>query len=191
MKLQLDRLSVFGLFITAIVSPCCFPLFGVLLSAMGLGSFEMFGGWTMWVFQAFVLISIAGLIPAYLKHRCMYPLIIAVTSAGLILTGYHFIDSEWWIYLVYTGMFGLLAASVTNFYKIKMHNTQEVELHSQLTCPSCGNTTIEEMPTDACQYFFHCQNCDSRIKPLAGDCCVFCSYGTVKCPPIQKGVSCC
>jgi len=23
------------------------------------------------------------------------------------------------------------------------------------------------------------------LKPLTGDCCVFCSYGTVPCPPIQ------
>ena len=29
------------------------------------------------------------------------------------------------------------------------------------------------------------------LKPLKGDCCVFCSYGTVKCPPIQQGQSCC
>ncbi|TGE15005.1 hypothetical protein E5J99_13940 [Hymenobacter elongatus] len=24
------------------------------------------------------------------------------------------------------------------------------------------------------------------LKPLAGDCCVYCSYGTVPCPPIQE-----
>ena len=30
-----------------------------------------------------------------------------------------------------------------------------------------------------------------RLKPLAGDCCVFCSYGDVKCPPIQQGDGCC
>ncbi|WP_321163938.1 GDCCVxC domain-containing (seleno)protein, partial [Idiomarina zobellii] len=29
------------------------------------------------------------------------------------------------------------------------------------------------------------------LKPLKGDCCVYCSYGTVKCPPIQEGQSCC
>ena len=32
----------------------------------------------------------------------------------------------------------------------------------------------------------------SYLKPKKGDCCVFCSYGTVKCPPIQEsGKSCC
>jgi hypothetical protein len=24
------------------------------------------------------------------------------------------------------------------------------------------------------------------LKPLAGDCCVFCSYGSVPCPPVQQ-----
>ncbi len=41
------------------------------------------------------------------------------------------------------------------------------------------------MPTDACVFFYMCEGCGSRLKPKPGDCCVFCSYGTVKCPPIQ------
>jgi len=41
------------------------------------------------------------------------------------------------------------------------------------------------MPTDACQWFYECEQCHAVLKPLAGDCCVFCSYGTVPCPPIQ------
>nr|WP_283817643.1 GDCCVxC domain-containing (seleno)protein [Bradyrhizobium diazoefficiens] len=27
--------------------------------------------------------------------------------------------------------------------------------------------------------------------PKSGDCCVFCSYGTVPCPPKQSEGSCC
>ena len=29
------------------------------------------------------------------------------------------------------------------------------------------------------------QGCGARLKPKPGDCCVFCSYGSVPCPPIQ------
>ncbi|MDG2339706.1 MAG: GDCCVxC domain-containing (seleno)protein [Paracoccaceae bacterium] len=29
------------------------------------------------------------------------------------------------------------------------------------------------------------------LQPLKGDCCVYCSFGTVPCPPIQEGNSCC
>ena len=41
------------------------------------------------------------------------------------------------------------------------------------------------MPTDACQFFYDCKGCGERLKPNPGDCCVFCSYGSVPCPPIQ------
>lgn len=42
------------------------------------------------------------------------------------------------------------------------------------------------MPTDACQWFYECKSCQTVLKPLEGDCCVYCSYATVPCPPIQK-----
>lgn len=67
-----------------------------------------------------------------------------------------------------------------------------VILESTITCPSCGHRSSEIMPTDACQFFYDCKGCGALLKPNAGDCCVFCSYGDVKCPPIQDGgKSCC
>ena len=70
---------------------------------------------------------------------------------------------------------------------------QEVKLQSLLTCPHCGHQKQEEMPTDACQFFYACEGCGEVLKPLEGDCCVYCSYGTVPCPPVQAGdnASCC
>jgi len=47
------------------------------------------------------------------------------------------------------------------------------------------------MPTDACQWFYECDNCKAVLRPTHGDCCVFCSFGTVKCPPRQQGGGCC
>lgn len=47
------------------------------------------------------------------------------------------------------------------------------------------------MPTDACQWFYECESCKAVLRPRAGDCCVFCSFGTHKCPPIQSSQSCC
>lgn len=60
-----------------------------------------------------------------------------------------------------------------------------MELLSQLTCPQCGRTSLETMPTDACIYFVECQSCQTLLRPKKGDCCVFCSYGSVPCPPVQ------
>ncbi len=61
-----------------------------------------------------------------------------------------------------------------------------MQAESTLTCPKCGHRTVETMPTDACQFFYDCKACGERLKPLAGDCCVFCSYGSVPCPPMQS-----
>ena len=47
------------------------------------------------------------------------------------------------------------------------------------------------MPTDACVFFYDCKGCGERLKPLPGSCCVFCSYGSVPCPPIQEGLEPC
>lgn len=64
-------------------------------------------------------------------------------------------------------------------------------LVSVLTCPECGASTEEEMPVDACRYFHDCRACGAVLRPKPGDCCVFCSYGTVPCPPVQAGGGCC
>ena len=61
-----------------------------------------------------------------------------------------------------------------------------VELRSTLTCPECGHRATEEMPTNACQYFYDCRGCGTMLRPKAGDCCVFCSFADMPCPPIQQ-----
>lgn len=58
-------------------------------------------------------------------------------------------------------------------------------IDSTITCPVCGFTKSETMPTDACQVRYQCLQCGELLKPKPGDCCVFCSYGSVPCPPIQ------
>lgn len=68
--------------------------------------------------------------------------------------------------------------------------TSKAVLDSVLTCPQCGHTEAEVMPTDACQFFYECGHCKAMLRPKAGDCCVFCSYGSVKCPPLQLQRGC-
>ena len=60
-----------------------------------------------------------------------------------------------------------------------------VEPQSTITCPECGHREIEIMPTDNCQYYYECKGCGKLLRPNPGDCCVYCSFGTVPCPPIQ------
>lgn len=61
-----------------------------------------------------------------------------------------------------------------------------VILESVLTCPYCGFSSRENMPTDACQFFYECRQCKALLRPKPGDCCVFCSFASVPCPPIQQ-----
>ena len=67
----------------------------------------------------------------------------------------------------------------------------KVQLNSTVTCPYCGFEKKEEMPQDACQFFYECEGCKKMLKPKEGDCCVYCSYGSVPCPPIQMHKNCC
>jgi len=65
--------------------------------------------------------------------------------------------------------------------------TTAILFESMLTCPLCGHEEMETMPSDACQWFYECKGCGVLLRPGEGDCCVFCSYGSVRCPPIQQG----
>jgi hypothetical protein len=58
-------------------------------------------------------------------------------------------------------------------------------LTSIITCPVCDHQKEEVMPVDACQFFYVCENCKTRLQPKEGDCCVFCSYGNIQCPSKQ------
>ncbi len=72
-----------------------------------------------------------------------------------------------------------------------MSDGADIQLVSVITCPECGQATSETMPTASCQWFYECPGCGAVMTPKAGDCCIFCSYGTVPCPPIQAGKDCC
>lgn len=75
--------------------------------------------------------------------------------------------------------------------------TMRPELRSEIACSHCGHRKVEEMPTDACLFFYECEGCRHPAAPDTGDCRVFCSCGTVRCPPIQlerhgqSGGGCC
>ena len=49
-----------------------------------------------------------------------------------------------------------------------------------------GQHAVEEsMPENACVVVFNCPACGVALRPQSGDCCVFCSYGSAPCPPVQ------
>ena len=58
-------------------------------------------------------------------------------------------------------------------------------LESEITCPKCNFKKKEIMPEDNCLLKYVCTNCKAEIYPDEKDCCVFCTYGTHKCPSKQ------
>lgn len=67
----------------------------------------------------------------------------------------------------------------------------EVLTKTKLTCPDCGVAQDADMLTDSCQFFYECASCHAVLRPKEGDCCVFCSYASVPCPPMQQQGKCC
>jgi hypothetical protein len=189
---NIDRFGTVGLFFTAIFSPCCFPVFSLIASSFGFASsFELFGGWTMWIFQFFAIVSLIGAVISYRQHHNIMPVLVGLAGIGLIFYAYHFENGTNWQTTMYIGMFGLLASTGLNYYVNHRGPINQINLESEISCPHCGHKKREIMPSDSCLYLYECEKCKTNIKPLEGDCCVYCSYGTVKCPPVQSGMSCC
>ena len=57
---------------------------------------------------------------------------------------------------------------------------------SILTCPQCGFVRREEMPTVSCWITYRCPGCGTDLWAAPGDCCVFCTFGSVPCPAVQQ-----
>ena len=60
-----------------------------------------------------------------------------------------------------------------------------IEHESRVTCPACGGQRLESMPELSCLLAYTCPACGEVLRPAEGDCCIFCTYGSVPCPPIQ------
>jgi hypothetical protein len=84
-------------------------------------------------------------------------------------------------------------AAANRARRVELHARREIRdimnvvvLESAQTCPYCGFAAQETLPTDACQFFYECRNCKTLRRPKPGGRCVFCSFGSVKCPPVQE-----
>ena len=82
-------------------------------------------------------------------------------------------------------VFGFLMSIVFVLSVRTLFRNSKPILKSIISCPYCGLKKKERMAINACQFYYECGNCKQLIRAKQGDCCVFCSYGTVKCPPKQ------
>jgi hypothetical protein len=185
---HLDKVGSIGAVIAAAMAPCCFPLLGVIGTALGLGAMERFAPQLQYAVQVLVSLAWVGAFIAFRQHRVIWPIILATVGTALCFVHYYYHYSE---PMIYTAFAFLVVSGILNtVIRMKKHTKNPI-LESTITCPHCGHRNAETMPTDACQFFWDCPECGKKLKPKEGDCCVFCSYSSVPCPPIQLDSGCC
>jgi hypothetical protein len=173
----------------AVAAPCCLPIFAAFAGAVGLTALGLNEEFVLYAVQGFALVAVIGLVLAASKHRQFGPFILGAIATLALFFAFH---ARFSALVIYCGLAGLCAASVWNYLisrKVKRPEA-DVTLKSVITCPKCGHRAEETMPTNACLFFYDCSRCGATLKPKLGDCCVFCSYGSVPCPPIQMGAAC-
>ncbi|GAB4241078.1 MAG: hypothetical protein OHK005_03730 [Candidatus Methylacidiphilales bacterium] len=170
----------------AALAPCCFPVLAAGLGLVGIAGWET---GSRWITQGSAVLTLVALWRARRGFGGIFSLLVGVTGAGLIFVAYH---ATFFASLVYEGLSLLICGAVGLWvYRRLRWDLKQPILRSVLTCPACGFRKSETMPTHACLFFWDCPKCGARARPLAGDCCVFCSYGTAPCPPVQlRGCAC-
>jgi len=122
---------------------------------------------------------------------CCLPALIIVLGGGSTIIGISSGLEQFSGVFILIGIL-LLGFGIYRYANKKYKSTKGgVILQSTICCPECGCKKEETMPTNACQFFYQCTNCKQVLKPTGNDCCVFCSYGSVACPPIQLNQNCC
>jgi hypothetical protein len=176
MKSYLDKLGSFGAVIAAAACPICFPKLALLGAFFGLGGLAAYESQLIIAAQALVVLAAAGHVIA---HRSKWLLGVALAGAIAFFAGLYVAGAE---VVAYGGLAALVAASAIDLWRRLPRRPRR---ESVLTCPGCGHRSRETMPVDACLFFYDCKSCGAKLRPKPGDCCVFCSYGSVRCPPMQ------
>ena len=134
---------------------------------------------------------LGGIITVILGTACCWlPALLIFIGAGTGLLAFTEGLHEYSAYIMLGGA-SLVFIGAVQVFKRRSKTSTSIITHSTIACPNCGHKSTEEMPPNACQYFLECNNCQKLIQPKKGDCCVYCSYGDVPCPPIQSGMDCC
>jgi hypothetical protein len=192
MKLHLEKVGTVGAIFGALgaAPACCLPLLTAVGASVGLGALAPYQGAFVYVLEVFVALAVVGAVMGFRTHRKWGPLVVAIASAAGIFYTFNVALSQ---LLVFSSLGGLVAAAVWNTVEGRRCAAcapqPPVQRQSTIVCPSCGHHRTETMPADSCLFFYECTGCRIMLRPKPGDCCVFCSYGSVKCPP-RQGEAC-
>jgi hypothetical protein len=187
-KPYVEKLSSVGAVIAAAACPVCFPKLALVGALLGLGGLGAYEAQLFIAAQVLIVVAVAGHALSYRQHRRQWLLALALLGGAAVFLGLYLVNSEW---LAYAGMSALVAASTADIRtRLRKRAPAASTLDSVITCPQCGHRRREVMPTDACLFFYECTACGAVLKPKQGDCCVFCSFGSIGCPSRQVPACC-
>jgi hypothetical protein len=187
-KAHFEKAGSIGAVLAAAACPVCFPKLALIGALFGLGALGAYESQLFIAVQVLATIAVAGHALASLQRRSRWRLSFALLSGAAVFAGLYLFGSE---ALVYAGFAGLVALSGIDLWtRLRQKRMPESgmlksRLESVITCPKCGHGQRETMPAESCQFFYECTGCGTLLRPKPGDCCVFCSYGSVRCPPMQ------
>jgi len=148
--------------------------------------------------QVLIAVAVLGHALAYLQHRKGWLLGLAILSGVAVFGGLYLLRSE---AMIYAGFAGLVATSATD-YGARFRATQASSRETLLrkpdrtsgigtdngvgdNLPEVRSQEAETMADGHVLVFLRVRGLPCSAAPKAGDCCVFCSYGSAKCPPKQ------
>jgi len=111
MKQYLDKVGSVGAVLTAAACPVCFPQLAALGAIFGLGALGSYEGQLFLATKILVALAVVGHVFAYLQHRRLWQLCIAVAGGAAFFLGLYVIGSE---PLVYAGFAALILASAVD-----------------------------------------------------------------------------
>ncbi|WP_293596999.1 MULTISPECIES: GDCCVxC domain-containing (seleno)protein [unclassified Polynucleobacter] len=62
-------------------------------------------------------------------------------------------------------------------------------LHTTITCPNCRGQESLEISQGYSQHLYRCPSCSTILKPKSGDCCIFCSFGSLDCSSAEQNLA--
>src|SRR6187455_2527243 len=86
---RIVQIGAIGTIVSALASPCCFPLFAPLSGLLGLSSVPFFRGNASALIQAMTALTLGGQVAAYRRHRHLGQLIVSAVGAVLVVVAYY------------------------------------------------------------------------------------------------------
>ena len=86
------------------------------------------------------------------------------------------------------GFFAFCASFITRAFAVKKQPKLKwdgIVDDCVVTCPVCKTQVQEKMTSETPKLIYHCPVCKTWLSPKKNDHCIYDSYGSVKCPPIQ------